>query len=99
MKKAMTGRERLYGMSHEDTRESMALLSEIYLGHSMDGLMVALYPEDDFRGIEEDSCLQSENIQLKKTNEKLRESLEKLKEEERLTKVALRDVFVWSSSV
>ena len=97
-KKAMAGRERLYGLSHMDTRDSMALLSDIYLGHSIDSLMVALYPEDDFRGIEEDSCLQSENDQLKKTNEKLKESLEKLKDEERLTTVALRDVFLWSSS-
>ena len=57
--------------------------------------MVALFPEDDFRGIEEDSCLQSENVELKKTNQKLKETLEKLKQEDRLTKVALRDVFIW----
>ena len=35
-KKAMAGRERIYGISHHDTRGSMALLSEIYLGHSME---------------------------------------------------------------
>lgn len=94
-KLCMSSRERVFGIAHCDTKASMELLSAILVSQSVDGLMGAMHPEDNFQGEDEDKSLQKNNRELKRENKKLKETLEKLRKEERLTKAAMKDVFFW----